>query len=135
MPLKRRSLILGVPLVTTIAVLVQKVILSELLTRMITEPILTKALLCVLAVFPLGILLGFFFPTGMKIFKPLVAGDTPWFWALNGIFGVLSSAVAVFVSIYFGISINFYIAAGCYLLIFLVIQQAKVLFKVSEAHD
>ena len=40
--------------------------------------------------------------------------DTPWYWALNGVFGVLFSAIAVLVSIYAGISINFYIAAACY---------------------
>ncbi len=41
-------------------------------------------------------------------------GDTPWFWALNGVFGVLSSASAVFVSLYLGMTTNFAIAAICY---------------------
>jgi hypothetical protein len=39
---------------------------------------------------------------------------TPWYWALNGIFGVLFSAIAVFISIYLGISFNFYAAAFFY---------------------
>jgi hypothetical protein len=46
--------------------------------------------------------------------KLSAAGETPWYWALNGIFGVLCSAIAVFISIYGGISINFYIGAVCY---------------------
>lgn len=132
LPLNRRRLILAVPLVTAMVILAQTLLLTELVTRMITEPIFTKAVLCVVAIFPLGILLGFFFPTGMKIFKPLVAGDTPWFWALNGIFGVLSSALAVFISIYFGISVNFYVAAICYALIFLVIQRVGEVWNGSE---
>lgn len=37
-----------------------------------------------------------------------------WYWALNGIFGVLFSALAVFFSIYFGIATNFYIGVACY---------------------
>ncbi len=134
-PVSRRSIILAVPLMTAALILAQKWILSELVTRMIAEPIFTKAVMCVVAIFPLGILLGFFFPTGMKIFKPLVSGDTPWFWALNGIFGVLSSALAVFISIYFGISVNFYVAAICYALIFVVMQKVGELWNgaASEA--
>ena len=41
--------------------------------------------------------------------------ETPWFWALNGVFGVLASALAVFVAIYFSISVNFLLGAFCYL--------------------
>jgi hypothetical protein len=132
LPLSRRSFILAVPLVTAMVILVQKFILSALVTQAITEPIFTKAVFCVVAIFPLGILLGFFFPVGMKMFKPLVAGDTPWFWALNGIFGVLSSALAVFISIYFGISVNFYVAALCYAAIFLIIQRVGEVWNGLE---
>jgi len=65
-------------------------------------------------IFPLGPLMDFFFPTGMRLVRPSVPNETPWFWALNGIFGLLSSALAVYFSIYSGISTNFYIAAACY---------------------
>jgi SAM-dependent methyltransferase len=119
LPLTRTPLKLVVPVLAAAIIVVERFALSELVARMITEPIMTKALLCIAVIFPLGILLGFFFPTGMKLFKPRVADDTPWFWALNGIFGVLSSAIAVFISIYFGITVNFYIAAFCYVLIVL----------------
>lgn len=120
LPLTRKPYNFILPVITAIAIVIQKFVLSALVAGMIAEPIAIKALLCVLAIFPLGMLLGCFFPTGMKTFKPLVADDTPWFWALNGIFGVLSAALAVFVSIYFGISVNFYIAAACYLAIVIV---------------
>ncbi len=121
LPITRPNFRYALPIVTAIVIVVQKFILSELVARMITEPITIKALMCVIAIFPLGILLGCFFPTGMKTFKPLVADDTPWFWALNGVFGVLSSALAVFVSIYFGISVNFFIAAVCYVILLIPI--------------
>ena len=127
LPMSRWSLVTAIPLITAVVVLAQKFVLSILVTEAITQPIFTKAVICVIAIFPLGILLGFFFPSGMRLFKPLVAGDTPWFWALNGIFGVLSSALAVFISIYFGISVNFYIAATCYALLFFVIQKVREL--------
>jgi hypothetical protein len=82
---------------------------------MITSAMLIKIVVSVLVIFPLGILMGFFFPTGMRLVKSVTATETPWYWALNGIFSVLCSALAVFISIYFGISANFYIATLCYM--------------------
>lgn len=133
LPLTRQPLNVALPLVTAVAIVVQKFLLSALVAGMITQPIGTKGLLCVVSIFPLGILFGSFFPTGMKMFKPLVADDTPWFWALNGIFGVLSSALAVFVSIYFGISVNFFIAALCYLAILVPIVKVGRRTTVGKA--
>ena len=76
---------------------------------------LQKIVLSVLAVFPQGVLLGVFFPAGMRLVRVARGTETPWYWALNGVFGVLCSALAVFVSIQFSISANFFLAAACYL--------------------
>ena len=70
-----------------------------------------------MVIFPTGIVLEMYFPTGMKLAKSEVAEETSWYWALNGICGVLGSALAVFISIYAGISVNFYLAALCYSLL------------------
>jgi hypothetical protein len=83
----------------------------------------------------MGILLGFFFPVGMKVFRPLAEKDTPWFWALNGIFGVLCSAIAVFISIYFGISKNFYIAAICYALVLIPLLRTEREFRPGRVEE
>jgi SAM-dependent methyltransferase len=133
LPVTRTPYSFVLPVFTAAVIVLQTFILSAMVARMITEPIFTKAALCVMAIFPLGILMGCFFPTGMKTFKPLVADDTPWFWALNGIFGVLSSAVAVFVSIYFGISVNFFIAAACYIAILLPVYAASAAVREETA--
>jgi len=58
--------------------------------------------------------LGLCFPAGMRLVRFAKMDETPWYWALNGIFGVLCSALAVFISIYFGISTSLYIAVACY---------------------
>ena len=50
----------------------------------------------------------------MRLVQSHYEDDTPWFWALNGIMSVLCSALSVFVSIIFGISVNFFIAAVAY---------------------
>ena len=56
-------------------------------------------------------------PTRLASGVPLssrLTAEMSWYWALNGIFGVLCSALAVLISIYVAISVNFYIAAACY---------------------
>lgn len=91
---------------------------------------LMKILLAVLVVFPQGVLLGVFFPAGMRLVKVARGSETPWYWALNGVFGVLCSALAVFVSIQFSISANFFLAAVCYLGL---VPFLKALVKAGKA--
>jgi hypothetical protein len=113
LPTRRRWLFLC-QTATVLAIHGARFALSSVLADMITAPMSHRIIASIVTIFPLGILLGFFFPTGMRIVQSIQGAQTPWFWALNGIFGVLCSALAVFVSIYFGISNNFYIAAICY---------------------
>ena len=87
------------------------------MSAMLTSSMMMKILASIVVISPVGILLGFFFPTGMRLLRSAAAEQTPWYWALNGVFGVLCSALAVFISINVGISANFYIAACCYLAI------------------
>ncbi len=83
----------------------------------------SKILASIAVVAPLGVLMGFFFPTGMRLVKSAASSETPWYWALNGSFGILSSALAIFFSIYLGIATNFYIATGCYILTLFCLQR------------
>jgi hypothetical protein len=60
------------------------------------------------------------------LFRASVSGaQTPWYWALNGVFSVLFSALAVFISIYGGISMSFVIGALCYALTALSLWRIK----------
>jgi len=113
------------PLFMVTAIILTQFFLHILISNMITSVMLKKILVSILVIFPLGMLMGLFFPTGMR----LVKGDseTPWYWALNGIFGVLCSALAVFFSIYFGISTNFYIAACCYAMLLICLYYMPVI--------
>jgi spermidine synthase len=114
LPLTKSPWLFAYPLATAAIIAAMPSILKVLVSSMITSPIPDKIIASIVVIFPLGLFMGVFFPTGMRLVRPIVATETPWYWALNGIFGVLSSALAVFISIYFGISINFYIAAACY---------------------
>jgi spermidine synthase len=114
LPLTRRPWLPLLPLAAAGALLGLRFLTSALIARHVTDPLPLKIALSVAVVFPLGMLLGLFFPTGMKLARAVSAAETPWYWALNGIFGVLCSALAVVISIYLGISVNFYVAAACY---------------------
>lgn len=109
-----RPLLLGLPLATAGAIVAARYLIPAVVARAITAPMGTKIGIAVAAIAPLGVLLGFFFPLGMRLVRAAGGDETPWYWALNGIFGVLCSALAVFVSINFGIGANFLLAAACY---------------------
>ena len=69
------------------------------------------------AIVPTGLLMGFGFPTGMRLANAIDTRPTPWFWAINGAAGVLAAGLAVGVSIAFSINASLWIGATCYLLL------------------
>lgn len=69
------------------------------------------------AVVPCGLLMGFGFPTGMRLVNAIDSRPTPWFWAINGAAGVLAASLSVGVSIAFSINVSLWIGAACYLLL------------------
>ncbi|HEX4007726.1 MAG TPA: hypothetical protein VHX60_16245 [Acidobacteriaceae bacterium] len=67
------------------------------------------------AIMPLGFLLGFAFPTGLRLVEAVDGRPTPWFWGINGATGVLASVLGVIVSMSLGINVTLLAAAACYL--------------------
>jgi hypothetical protein len=114
LPLTQKPWVYLYPILTAGCIIGLGFLLNALLATMIAAPVLVKIGVSVSVIFPVGFLMGLFFPTGMRLAKDIALDETPWYWALNGIFGVLCSALAVFISIYIGVSMNFYIAAICY---------------------
>jgi len=76
-----------------------------------------RAMLCVAIMAPAGILMGFAFPTGMRLISLVDRRPTPWFWGVNGAAGVLASIVAVACSIAYGISVTLLAGGAFYLLL------------------
>ncbi|MGH8561976.1 MAG: hypothetical protein ACRES4_08430, partial [Nevskiales bacterium] len=68
-----------------------------------------------LVVMPLGFILGFAFPTGIRMVGAVDSGPTPWFWGINGATGVLASVLAIIISMSFGINVTMLVSAICYL--------------------
>lgn len=114
LPLTRSPWVFLCPITMVLAVVAIRYALPVLLAHMITAPMLNKIVASILVIAPLGLHMGIFFPTGMRLVRATGNTETPWYWALNGVFGVLCSALAVFFSIYSSVSTSFYIAAACY---------------------
>lgn len=79
--------------------------------------LLVRGALCVVMITPAGLLMGFGFPTGMRLVSVQDPRPTPWFWGINGAAGVLAAGVTVGVSIALGISMAFLLGGVCYLLL------------------
>lgn len=132
LPLTRAPWVFFYPLAMGAVILLIQTILSSLLVSMITASLLLKTVTAILVILPLGLLMGFFFPTGMKLVQGSNANETPWYWALNGIWGVLCTAIAMFISIYVSISLNFFIGALCYSVLPLCIAG---IYRTQQAQE
>jgi hypothetical protein len=91
--------------------------LPTVLAEMESAGLLIRAGLCVATLLPAGFLMGFGFPTGMRLVTRVDSRPTPWFWGINGAAGVLAATLAVFVSIDISIDATLRLGALCYLLL------------------
>ncbi len=73
-----------------------------------------RVLVALAAIIPSGVLMGFGFPTGMRLSNAIDPRPAPWFWAVNGAAGVLAASVAVGISIAVSINASLWIGAACY---------------------
>ena len=80
--------------------------LSGLLAAIESSSILARGATAVAIIAPAGLLMGFGFPTGMRMVMKQSPKPAPWFWGINGAAGVLGSVMAVAVSITFGINVT-----------------------------
>lgn len=88
----------------------------------------SRIIVCIAVIAPLGVLLGFGFPSGMRLISSVDAKPTPWFWGINGAAGVLASIIALVLSLAFGISVTLTAGGLCY---FLLIPSALFLVRMS----
>ncbi len=77
---------------------------------------LLKVILTFLVIFPLGFLMGFPFPTGIRLLKGRVQGTIPWAWATNAFSSVVNSVLALMLAFWVGYSLVLAMAAVAYLL-------------------
>ncbi len=117
LPLDRATALVAWPVLTAAYFFAVLVFLPVITARYAGEPLLLRAAIAVMIIGPGGVLLGWGFPTGMRLIARVDRTPTPWFWGINGAAGVLASSLAVACSIAFGISTTIGIGAACYLLL------------------
>jgi hypothetical protein len=117
------------PIATAASLLVLIAVVQPATSATIGAGLLTRSAIVVLLLAAPSILLGFFFPTGMRMVAALSAPAMAWMWGVNGASGVLGSIIAVGVSIWAGIQVNLLLAAALYAaLVFplLTLQRASL---------
>jgi hypothetical protein len=75
-----------------------------------------KILLTFLTIFPLGFLMGFPFPSGIRLLAQDGKNWIPWAWAINAFSSVISSVIALLIAFIGGYSLVLFLAAAAYLI-------------------
>lgn len=79
--------------------------------------LVSRSIISVACILPAGILMGYGFPTGMKLVMSHDSRLTPWLWGVNGAAGVLAAGTAVACSIIFSVDMTIRVGGICYLLL------------------
>jgi hypothetical protein len=114
---QKRGAVIAIPLITAALVGVVALILQQVIVGTIEQSLGARAAITIAVVAPVSIMLGMFFPMGMRLVGRLSQDAMPWMWGINGACGVLSSVIAVAISMWSGIHTNFYLALLTYALI------------------
>jgi hypothetical protein len=103
--------------------------LPGLFAAMSSGRLTARIALAIAVLMPAGFLMGFAFPTGMKMIDAISREPAAWFWGINGATGVLASTLAVMIGIAMGIDVTMMLAGVCYLLL---IPAALALLRQSR---
>lgn len=98
----------------SVLVILYSFTLPALFNATLGMPLLSRQFVTVLLLFPLGLLMGVPFPTGIRIAGRLSSEIIPWAWCINGCSSVLSSILAVMVALIAGFKSVLLIAALMY---------------------
>jgi len=99
-------------------------LLSPIFNQLLGTALGVRLLAMVVMLVPLGFLMGFPFPLGIRVLRRMkMEGHIPWMWGINGVGSVLGSALTIAVAIGFGFTQALLLGAGCYLVVFLTFRR------------
>jgi hypothetical protein len=99
--------------------------LSFILEQLLGLGLVVRLLVTAALLTPLGFIMGFIFPSGLRLLKEMKMEDyIPWMWGINGIGSVLGSAMTIVVAISLGFTEALLLGAACYFIVFLAFQKA-----------
>jgi MFS family permease len=78
-------------------------------------PLIVRMITIIILVAECGFFMGFMMPSGIRAITQTDEGSSiPWMWSVNGVFSVLASFVAIYVSIIFGYTLVFIVGLLAY---------------------
>jgi hypothetical protein len=92
------------------------IVVPQVISLTLARPLWFRILVTVALLFPLGILMGFPLPLGVRALDRGRAALIPWAWGMNGASSVLASVLAVAIGIYAGFTIAIIAGAAFYAL-------------------
>lgn len=95
-----------------ILVIIYNFLINFVIDSFISLNLISKIILTVIIIAPLGFFMGFPFPLGIRAIKKELI---PWSWAVNGSASVLSPILAILIALYAGYSFVFVLAGVVYL--------------------
>jgi hypothetical protein len=106
------------------ALLIYAFSLSFLLKQLLGLELVVRLLATVAMLSPLGFIMGFLFPLGLRLLKEMnMENYIPWMWGINSVGSVLGSALTIVVAIGFGFTEALLLGAACYFIVFLIFQR------------
>lgn len=82
-------------------------------TAIIGLSLVWRLIIIILLVAAAGLFMGFMMPSGIRVVRE-VENAIPWLWSINGIFSVLASFIAIYVSVLYGYNIVFALSIAVY---------------------
>jgi hypothetical protein len=99
--------------------------LSWVLKALIGLPLAARMVLALGLVVPLAFAMGLPFPLALSALKQETYGAVPWAWGLNGCGALIGPVAGMVLTLYGGITAAMGVAAFCYALVFLLINETS----------
>ena len=105
-------------------VVIYTFLLPLIFSQLLGLELAIRLLAMVVMLIPLGFLMGFPFPLGIRSLKEMkMEKHIPWMWGINGVGSVLGSVMTIAVAISFGFTQALLVGAGCYFIVFLTFRR------------
>jgi hypothetical protein len=107
-----------------VLVLIYYFVLTPLLAATVGWQVVLRSLVVAIVIAPLGLLLGLFFPSGLRLLGP-ESRLIPWMWSLNGGASVLGATVTTMIVMHLGFSATLLIGGGIYTVAMLALTRMQ----------
>jgi hypothetical protein len=108
-----------------VLVLIYLAILQPIFTAFIGNALTLRIIIAIILLCPLGIVMGRFFPLGIKYIDEDYHQMIPWAWSVNGTTSVVGSVVAILLAINLGFNLTILIGLIAYLFTLGLILKKK----------